>query len=137
MDKNGQINVLNQAIRRNKIKVVRIHSSGDFYNQTYFESLVESAKQNPNVIYFGYTKILKYAELSQNVDNLYLIYSVGGKDDQNCQNSNVAKSIVCISHNSDAVCQNKDVFSQGEDFLKILLNQNVYLNLHGTQPKSE
>lgn len=126
----GKINLLQDAIDTNKTKVIRLHSSGDIFSPEYWEAIKTIATNNPELVIFGYTKILEYAEESENIDNLYLIYSVGGMDDCKAELSNVKKSFVELEYNSDAVCQNKDKYSQAEDFFKIILNENVYLNVH-------
>jgi hypothetical protein len=61
-------------------KVVRIHSSGDFYRPEYFQAWVAVATINPEIVFFGYTKILDYVTAPK-PDNFHLIYSFGSKDD--------------------------------------------------------
>jgi hypothetical protein len=63
-----------------KVKVVRIHSSGDFFSREYFQAWVEMATIHPEIVFFGYTKIMDYA-VADKPDNLYLHYSFGGRDD--------------------------------------------------------
>jgi hypothetical protein len=62
---------------------IRIHASGDFFNQAYFDMWVEVAKQNPNVELWAYTKSLNYwiKRLGEIPDNLVLTASRGGKLD--------------------------------------------------------
>jgi hypothetical protein len=62
------------------IKVVRIHSSGDFFSKTYFQAWVEVAKVNPEITFFGYTKHLDYATAVL-PKNMFLQYSFGSLDD--------------------------------------------------------
>ena len=40
------------------VRAVRIHESGDFYNQEYLDKWVEIAKAMPNLIFTAYTKSL-------------------------------------------------------------------------------
>ena len=42
-----------------KLKLFRIHESGDFFNQPYFDAWVEVAKALPNTTFYAYTKSLK------------------------------------------------------------------------------
>jgi len=62
---------------------IRIHASGDFFNQVYFDMWVEVARQNPNVELWAYTKSLNYwiKRLGEIPDNLVLTASRGGKLD--------------------------------------------------------
>jgi hypothetical protein len=63
------------------IKVIRIHSSGDFFSKIYFQAWVEVAKIRPNIIFFGYTKHLDYA-IATLPENMFLEYSFGSLDDK-------------------------------------------------------
>ena len=64
-----------------KLYVCRIHSSGDFYSQEYYEAWKLTAAASPGTLYFGYTKILDYILDDTKPDNMRLVYSYGGKDD--------------------------------------------------------
>jgi hypothetical protein len=39
---------------------VRIHGSGDFYSQSYFDYWLELCKENPNVLFWAFTKSVRY-----------------------------------------------------------------------------
>lgn len=126
------------AIETNMGKIVRLSTSGDIFNLEYWQALKAVAKNNPDKIIFGYTKILEYATDPDKPDNLYLIYSMGGMDDCQAVESNVGKSIVHLEDYSESVCtDHENDYSQAEDFFKILLGYDVHLNLHGTQPKKD
>ena len=64
-------------------KAIRIHSSGDFFNQTYFDMWLKLAEDNPDVEMWAYTKSLKYwiNRLNDIPKNLILTASYGGKAD--------------------------------------------------------
>jgi len=64
-------------------KAVRIHASGDFYNQYYFDLWIQIANENPNVEFWAYTKSLKYwvNRINSIPSNLVLTASYGGKND--------------------------------------------------------
>ena len=62
-------------------KVVRIHSSGDFFSKSYFLAWAGLAVAFPDISFYGYTKILDYV-ISPLPDNFYLHYSYGSKDDK-------------------------------------------------------
>jgi hypothetical protein len=65
----------------NRTEIVRIHSSGDFFNKAYFQAWVKVAEQNPEIQFYGYTKVLQYVNADK-PDNFNLIYSMGGKLDK-------------------------------------------------------
>jgi hypothetical protein len=64
-------------------KAIRIHSSGDFFNQSYFDMWLKLAKENPSVEMWAYTKSLNYwiNRLKDIPSNLILTASYGGKTD--------------------------------------------------------
>jgi hypothetical protein len=64
-------------------KSIRIHSSGDFFNQKYFDMWIEIAKNNPEIEMWAYTKSLKYwvNRINDIPNNLILTASYGGKND--------------------------------------------------------
>jgi len=87
-------------------KAIRIHSSGDFFNQSYFDMWVKLAKDNPNIEFWAYTKSLKYwiNRLNDIPNNLILTASYGGKTDDliekfNLKNVKVYASIEDVPKN--------------------------------------
>lgn len=64
-------------------KAIRIHSSGDFFNQKYFDMWVQLAKDNPEIEMWAYTKSLKYwvNRINDIPNNLILTASYGGSLD--------------------------------------------------------
>lgn len=67
-----------------KAKSVRIHMSGDFYSQDYFDMWLQICKENPTVEFWAYTKSLNYwvNRLHNIPNNLILTASRGGKFDE-------------------------------------------------------
>jgi hypothetical protein len=66
-----------------KCNAIRIHASGDFFNQSYFDMWVELASQNPSVEIWAYTKSLNYwvKRINDIPNNLILTASKGGRLD--------------------------------------------------------
>jgi hypothetical protein len=64
-------------------KAIRIHSSGDFFNQAYFDMWIKLAKENQNVEFWAYTKSLTYwvNRINDIPNNLVLTASYGGRTD--------------------------------------------------------
>lgn len=67
-----------------KITAVRIHASGDFFSQKYFDMWIKICKDNPAVEFWAYTKSLKYwvNRINDIPKNLILTASYGGKNDE-------------------------------------------------------
>jgi hypothetical protein len=76
--KNGAIPIL-----PNDAKAIRIHASGDFFNQAYFDVWLNVASMHPNVEMWAYTKSLRYwvKRLTEIPPNLVLTASYGGRED--------------------------------------------------------
>ena len=62
-------------------KIVRIHSSGDFFNASYFQAWVMVAENNPGISFFGYTKNINFV-IADKPDNFRLVYSYGSLHDK-------------------------------------------------------
>jgi hypothetical protein len=63
--------------------VFRIHESGDFYSQEYFDAWLKVIKGNPDILFYAYTKALEYwvARIGQIPSNFKLNASKGGTHD--------------------------------------------------------
>ena len=64
-------------------RAIRIHSSGDFFNQQYFDMWLGLARSNPHVEMWAYTKSVGYwvNRLGDIPENLVLTASYGGRQD--------------------------------------------------------
>lgn len=45
--------------RKHKVNAIRIHESGDFFTQEYFDKWVAIASQFPNITFTAYTKVIE------------------------------------------------------------------------------
>jgi len=65
--------------------VVRLHVAGDVFSPHYFRALTELARLNPSVLFYAYTKSLRYwlADRARvrRLNNFVLTASYGGRDD--------------------------------------------------------
>lgn len=68
---------------KRKLEKVRIHDSGDFYNKEYLYKWFKIAESMPNIEFYAYTKQVKLLKDNWSVkpDNLTIIFSLGGKQD--------------------------------------------------------
>jgi hypothetical protein len=58
-----------------KLTQVRIHESGDFYNQGYLDKWIAIAKAHPSVSFLAFTKSF-HLDFTQAPNNLVIIYSL-------------------------------------------------------------
>jgi len=70
---------------------IRIHASGDFFNQEYFDMWLEVARENPSVEIWAYTKSLGYwvKRIDKIPSNIILTASYGGREDHLIEKHNL------------------------------------------------
>lgn len=63
--------------------IVRIHVAGDMFSQDYFDAWMTVARNNPSVLFYGYTKSLPYLvkRLDSVPSNVRMTASMGGRRD--------------------------------------------------------
>ena len=125
--------------------IVRIHVAGDFFNSEYMWAWWLTASENPDTLFYAYTKSLRYwydVVLQMPIlDNFILTASYGGRDDHLIDMTD--------GLHGEKLRSAKVVFSEAEAEklgLEIdhddshaarpsLRNQDFALLVHGTQPK--
>tara|TARA_R100001463_G_scaffold115997_1_gene171246 strand:+ start:131 stop:733 length:603 start_codon:yes stop_codon:yes gene_type:complete len=74
--------LMNEEIKKKNAKYIRIHDSGDFYSIKYLNKWIQIAKDNKEVIFYAYTKSIKFFKGCINIPkNLKIIFSEGSKTD--------------------------------------------------------
>tara|TARA_B100000519_G_C14221740_1_gene427920 strand:+ start:96 stop:701 length:606 start_codon:yes stop_codon:yes gene_type:complete len=75
--------LINEEIQKKKATHIRIHDSGDFYSVKYLQKWVDIATQNKGVIFYAYTKSIKFFKDNKvkAPSNLKIIFSEGSKTD--------------------------------------------------------
>lgn len=106
---------------------IRIHSSGDFFNQKYFDMWVKLAADNPTVEMWAYTKSLSYwvNRINDIPSNLILTASYGGSQDNliepnNLKNVKVYESKILVP--SERPIDNNDDWARKEGINFALLD---------------
>ncbi len=71
--------------------IIRIHVAGDFFNENYFKAWIITARLKPEVLFYAYTKSLKYwiKNMEHVPPNLILTASYGGRDDHLIEEHNL------------------------------------------------
>jgi hypothetical protein len=72
---------INELKRKNKIEALRIHSAGDFYSREYLLKWIDIANNNPDIVFYCYTKSIPLFIKLKLPENFRVIYSRGGKYD--------------------------------------------------------
>lgn len=113
--------------------IIRIHVSGDFYNQNYFDAWLTVAKNNPKTVFYAYTKSLPQVgtRLNKIPDNMKIVASLGGKFDHLIPLYKLRFSRVVLSEKEAA---DIGLEIDHDDSHAYEGQTNFALLLHGTQP---
>ena len=77
---------------------LRIHESGDFYNNEYFSAWLLVAKRMPEINFYAYSKSLPYVKWAEeqlkDIPNFAITLSEGGRDDDKLDTIDIKRSTV-------------------------------------------
>ena len=119
--------------------IVRIHVGGDFFNFKYFLAWCKVAFDNPQILFYAYTKSLNFWLRAAKVDaipeNLVLTASRGGRLDHLIDEHNLRESVVVksVEEANDLGLQ----IDHTDELAAIpsIRHKSFALLIHGTQPK--
>lgn len=132
------VELLNTSMPENA-GIVRIHVAGDFFNQWYMEAWYTMALLNPSVLFYAYTKSLRFW-LNINeypvLNNFVLTASYGGRDDHLIDDPtfNLRSAKVVFSEAEAAELGLEIDHDDSHAAKPSLRNQDFALLIHGTQP---
>ena len=112
-----------------RLRVVRIHSAGDFFSKEYYKAWRIVANARPEVIFFGYTKHAAYVGSEE---NFHMIFSLGSKQDAIAiANGLPVCRVVASKEQAEQMgltlqCEENDF----DDFVKIINGESVTLKVH-------
>ena len=113
-----------KQLSKTKLTTVRLHSSGDFFNQDYIEFWAEIVAQFPNIKFYAYTKVEKILNFSklESLENFNLILSFidnklnYGSHEYCEQMKKDYNSFICpATANSDVLCGRECTFCVTKD----------------------
>ena len=110
-------------------KHVRIHMSGDFYSQHYFDLWLDYARKRPDVKFWAFTKSINYwvNRLGDIPSNLILTASYGGKHDELIEQYNLkyTKVVKSVEEANGMPIDNNDDYARMPDVSFCLLDNNI------------
>ena len=117
-----------------KANIVRIHVGGDFFNQNYFNAWLSVAHARNDVIFYAYTKSLKFwiERLHEIPFNFKMNASRGGTYDYLIQLYGLKSAEVVFSEKE---ATDKGLEIDHDDTHAYLMDKPFALLLHGAQPK--
>lgn len=115
---------------------IRIHVGGDFFSQAYFDAWAIVAKRRPDVLFYAYTKSLRYwIDCSYVPENFILTASRGGRHDHLISEHNLREARVVFSV-QEAKDLGLEIDSDDSHAARPeLREQSFALLIHGVQPK--
>jgi hypothetical protein len=116
-----------------KAKIIRIHVSGDFFSQAYFDAWLKVCERYPERIFYAYTKSVKFwiNRLGSIPKNLKLNASRGGTHDSLIEEHSLKSAEVVFSYEE---ARNKGLKIDHDDSLAYSKDKPFALLIHGTQP---
>lgn len=117
-----------------KAEIIRVHVAGDFFNQDYFDAWMAIARDNPEVLFYAYTKSLHYwiARHGEIPDNFVLTASRGGRSDNLIAEHGLRESVVVKSVKE---AKNLGLEIDHDDSHAMKPGPSFALLIHGPQPK--
>lgn len=134
---NDMIDRINSDLPKNT-GIVRIHVAGDFFSQDYMLAWYHVALVNPSILFYAYTKSLRYwLHINEYpiLDNFVLTASYGGRDDKLIDEHMLRASKVVFS---EAEAEDLGLEIDHDDSHAArpsMKNLDFALLIHGTQPK--
>ena len=121
--------LMNAEIKKKKATHIRIHDSGDFYSIKYLSKWIQIAEYNKEVIFYAYTKSIKFfVDGLLLPDNMKIIFSEGSKHDEliNIKEHRHAR----IFKNIDLLIASGYIDASENDLQAITENKKVGLIFH-------
>ena len=116
-----------------KAKYMRVHVSGDFFIQNYFDAWMLVARARPDVLFYAYTKSLPFwvARGPLIPVNFVLTASIGGKYDSLIDEHDLRSAKVVYSEEE---AKSLNLAIDHDDSLAMTHSGDFALLLHGSQP---
>ena len=132
------VSLINGSLPENA-GIVRIHVAGDFFSLPYMHAWYEVAMLNPSVLFYAYTKSLRFWVGGINelpiLHNFVLTASYGGTHDHMINEFNLRSAKVVFSE-AEAEELGLEIDHDDSHAAKpTLRNDSFALLVHGTQPK--
>lgn len=131
--KQGMIDLIEASLPK-KATMVRVHVSGDFFSQMYFDAWMDVAANHPDIKFYAYTKSIPYWLERRNIipKNFNLTSSKGGSKDGMISLNNLKYAEVLFSEEQAAEMK---LEIDHDDSHAYNGKKSFGLLVHGTQKK--
>ena len=125
-----------KAVGLNRGGTLRVHIGGDYYSQSYFNAWMKAASYFPNIVFYSYTKSIKFlleyiTAVGGLPSNFVFTCSTGGKYDSLIP-STMVKSVKVFFSQDEADALGLEI--DHTDDLAISGADDFALLIHGSQP---
>ena len=124
LTRNAMSRVLFAAIPK-KAEVIRIHTSGDFFNRDYLEAWIDVALSRQDLEFYCYSKCVPWVKAHEYPENLRITLSYGGTHD----------NLIDDWPSSTVVYGETDLPVDVDDYHCYKGEKSFALMLHGIQPR--
>lgn len=134
LNRDEMVQVINNSIP-DDMEVCRIHVSGDFFNQNYFDAWLQVCKLNQSIIFYAYIKSIPYwvNRLDEIPSNLELNASRGSRVDDLIDTHKLKTAEVVFSIGE---AEKKNLEIDHTEYYAMNPYGNFALLIHGVQPKN-
>ena len=115
-----------------KFDIMRVYVGGDYFSKQYLQAWIEVAVNNPEKIFYSYSKSLHFFSDVALPQNLVLTASRGGKHDELIDLHGWKEALVVYSEQE---AEELGLEIDHDDTHAAFGYQNFALLIHGTQPK--
>lgn len=117
-----------------KANIIRIHVSGDFFNEQYFKAWIKVSQERPDILFYAYTKSLQYwvNNILTVPSNFKLNASEGGKLDAQISEYSLKFAKVVYSPEE---AESLGLLIDHTDEAAYKTEKSFALLIHGQQPK--
>lgn len=112
--------------------LIRIHDSGDFYNETYLNEWLKVIQASPSTHFYAYTKMVQMLQRIKPIQNFTVIYSLGGSEDSHIDTSIHRHSRV-FENETDLLDAGYTDATQDDTVAALGPNPKIGLVYHGTK----
>ena len=123
--------LINKSLPK-KFDIMRVHVGGDYFSKRYLRAWIDVARQNPDKIFYSYSKSLNFFLEWALPENLVLTASRGGKYDEMIDLHGWKEALVVYSE-QEAIDKGLEI--DHDDTHAAFGKKNFALLIHGTQPK--
>lgn len=129
------VRVISAELTRRQVKRLRVHDSGDFYNEEYLLKWFNIMRRHPHVQFYAYTKMVtlikKYQRLGLAPANFTVVFSQGGTQDKLINTKSDRHSRVFVDVKSLKQARYAD--AHVNDSVAVGRNPKIGLVYHGTK----